>query len=449
MFSEWNELWGQIKKHKSFPYLCALGHTGIWYLVYWFMSKAIIVILSSCFWAPTSQNYVSPSEYFFNAAPAVLLACELILTFFILNSVILSFSLFAKNEREVFLAQYEQNAENYNKREERRRLLRSPIFLVETISLFLLFLMLPAWNGFSRLFNMLFTNASSFSFLIRLLQAVVFGTLAFFINLHGHLDAREYWLELPSKLMKKSLWQSMSHKKWISYHPLRLALRLFKFFLIYLATAYVLPTVLVAFCSILSILALVLFSVGAILIVGLLFSMNYIVALLRRKKFLKSLKKLCREKNFSIEEIRHPYLSVFRETSEYNLSISANGQRYQARLITCIRKGSQLIFSEDGSFSRSAPIRVPMARMAVSRGYVQGIDRGNGDDRELLRFETQADYTFEADGKKLLLLNPPPKFVKIAYKGITRDADNGDHIGDYTIYSANAFLRALERDAVM
>lgn len=449
MFPEWNELWGQAKKHKSFPYLCALGRTGLWYLIYCFVSKAILVVLGASFWLPSSKNYAAPSEYFSTAAPVVLLVCELIITVLILNTVILSFALFAQNEREVFLAQYEQNAENYNKREERRRLLHSPVFLAEGIALFLLFLILPSWDGFSRLFNMLFADASRFSFLIRLLQALVFGTAAFFINLHGHLDAREYWLELPSKLMKKSLWQSMSQKKWLSYHPLRLVLRLFKFFLIYFASACVFFHVLVAFTSILAFLSLLLFSVGAVLIVGLLFSMNYIAALIRRKKLLKSLKKLCREKNFSIEEIRHPYLSVFRETSEYNLSIFANGQRYQARLISCIRKGSQLIFSEDGTFSRVAPIRVPMARMVVQRGYVQGIDRGNGDDRELLRFETQANYTFEADGKKLLLLNPPPKFVKIAYKGITRDADNGDHIGDYTIYSANAFLRALERDAVM
>ncbi len=446
--NEIKELWASFQKQKIFPYACALGRTGLWYLLFFLMVRGILTLLSGSFWAATSRNYASPSEYFGTAASAVLLACELILAVLLLNTVILSFALFAKNEREVFLAQYGQAPENYDKRAERRRLLRSPAFLAECAALFLLFLLLPFWNGFSRLFVLLLGDVSRFSFLIRLLQASVFGAAAFFLNLHAHLDAREYWLELPSKLMQSNLWESMEKKKLKTYHPLRLLWRLVKNFLIYAASAIVFPTVLVAFASILGILRLLLFSMGAILLIGFLFSFNYITALIRRKKFLKGLKKVCAEKGFVIDAIRHPYRSVFRETAECNLSITANGRRYHARLITCIRKSSQLIFSADGSFSRAAPIRIPMARMVMRGGFVQGVDRGNGDDRELLRFETQADYTFEADGEKLLLLNPPPKFVKITHDGITIDADNGDRVGEYTIYAANAFLRALERDAV-
>ena len=183
-------------------------------------------------------------------------------------------------------------------------------------------------------------------------------------------------------------------------------------------------------------------------VIGLLLSTNYLGALLKRRKFLKKLKKWCKENGYTLDDLNHPYLSVFREFDHYTFSLFANGQRYYARVITCINRGNYMIFDEKGIFTRIKLFRIPLPRIGGAGRYVQSFDRGTGEDRKLFRITSEVNYTFEADGKKLLILNPPAKFVKISHKGALKDADNGDHVGDYSIYTSNAFLRALDRNAV-
>ena len=114
-----------------------------------------------------------------------------------------------------------------------------------------------------------------------------------------------------------------------------------------------------------------------------------------------------------------------------------------------------MIFDTKGMFTRIKIFRIPFPRLGTPQGgvargrFIQGIDRGTGDDRELFRVSAEVDYTFEAPGKKLLILNPPARFVKISSHGSLKDADNGDQVGKYTIYASNAFLRALDRNALV
>ena len=113
-----------------------------------------------------------------------------------------------------------------------------------------------------------------------------------------------------------------------------------------------------------------------------------------------------------------------------------------------------MVFDTKGMFTRIKIFRIPFPRLGTPQGgvargrFIQGIDRGTGDDRELFRVSAEVDYTFEAPGKKLLILNPPTKFVKISHQGTTKDADNGDRVGEYTIYSSGSFLRTLDRNAI-
>jgi hypothetical protein len=210
-----------------------------------------------------------------------------------------------------------------------------------------------------------------------------------------------------------------------------------------------LPIILIMFASVFALLILFLTSVGVLAIIGLVLSFNYLGALRKRHKLFKSLKKLCEQNGYKLEELTHPYLSIFRETDGYTFSLYANGQTFYARVISCINRSNYMIFDTQGKFTRVKLFRIPLPRMGVARGgFVQGINRGSGEDRELFRITSEVDYTFEANGKKILILNPPAKFVKISHLGTAKDADNGDHVGEYSIYSSGAFLRALDRNAV-
>ena len=66
---------------------------------------------------------------------------------------------------------------------------------------------------------------------------------------------------------------------------------------------------------------------------------------------------------------------------------------------------------------------------------------------EFFNHVSVSDYTFEADGIKVVILNPVARRVYVeSTNGKLAPIDNGDLVGDYKFFTGNAFLRALERD---
>ena len=47
-----------------------------------------------------------------------------------------------------------------------------------------------------------------------------------------------------------------------------------------------------------------------------------------------------------------------------------------------------------------------------------------------------------------MIINPVPKRVIRKVEGYSVDADNGDKIGEYQIFTGNAFLRSLKMESV-
>ena len=438
MFSEWKEEWGNFRKSWFYPHVRTVARTALIYLIYAIMVASTLNVLDSAFGKHAG-------DYFDVGTELILLGLDLAMTFLILNTVLLTFSMFSGSERHAFL---ENKPREYNKKEERKKLIRSPYFYVETATLIFFLCVLPCRNDVKSLFVLWLGDNAPHDFFLRLIQGCLFAIPVFFINTFGHMDARAYWLELPERLARGTIWKSMGYKKQKAYSYSRMTLRLALYFGIYLLAAKLLPLALVMFASVLVLLIFLIASAGALALIGTFLSANYLTAILRRRKFYKKLKKLCLREGHEILEIKHPYLSVFRETDDYTFALSVNGQTYYARVISCINRGNYMVFDENGIFTRIRMFRIPMPRLGGVGRYVQIYDRGTGDDRELFRVSSEVNYTFEADGKKLLILNPPARFVKISSHGSLKDADNGDQIGKYTIYASNAFLRALDRNAI-
>ena len=107
-----------------------------------------------------------------------------------------------------------------------------------------------------------------------------------------------------------------------------------------------------------------------------------------------------------------------------------------------------MYLSDEGICERVFAVKIPQPRLTRTRGYVQSYNMGDGSDRDLFHVTSEVDYRFEADGRKVVLLNPVGKFVYKKIRGQSAEMDNGDVIGDYAFYTGNAFLRALMRDAV-
>ena len=441
MFPELREVWEQFQKSRFYPYVRAVARTVLLYLIYVLMISTVSTLLKGSFSGDAG-------EYFDLKKTRILVMSitDLFFSLLILNTVLLTFSLFSRSERKAFL---ENRSGEYNKKAERTKLLHSSSFLTETLALLFFLFAIPCSDSIKTLLTLWLGTDTLHPLLFRLIHTLIFGIAACAINVYGHMDARDYWLELPARLSKGSIWKSMSIKKKQSYSYFRMTLRLAGYFVIYLIAAKLLPTVLMMFASVFALMIFLLASAGVLAIIGLILSTNYLGALLKRIKFFQKLKKACKANGYTLLEVKHPYRSVFREFDCYTLALSAHGQIYYARMISCINCGNYMIFDEKGIFSRVKLFRIPLPRLSATRGYVHSFDRGTGEDRELFRITAEVNYTFEANGKKLLILNPPARFVKISHGGSLKDADNGDHVGDYSIYSSNAFLRALERNAVL
>lgn len=64
---------------------------------------------------------------------------------------------------------------------------------------------------------------------------------------------------------------------------------------------------------------------------------------------------------------------------------------------------------------------------------------------ELFTYETHTSFGYESPCKKVLIINPAPKFLQKEEQNKTLPLDNGDTVGDSIIYAATGFLNALDR----
>jgi hypothetical protein len=260
------------------------------------------------------------------------------------------------------------------------------------------------------------------------------------------MDARDYWLDLPRRLMKKSLSESLNQKKKSKYSYWRLVLRLILAATLYSFGASILTVVLAVLLSMIGVVNLLLLTPGILAILLLIVAVFYLRTFVARVKLIRKLKKICKERGYELFDLKRPYRSIFRDNEKYTFAVSIGKTTYYCRLIACINRGNKYTFSDDGTLTRVKMIHMPkVVRMSSAGGYVQMADYGTGDDLELFGFSSEIDYTFEADGEKILLLNPTPRRVRKLIDKRMSEMDNGDKIGEYTVYTGNAFLRYLDR----
>ncbi|MBQ2734856.1 MAG: hypothetical protein IJF33_03405 [Clostridia bacterium] len=430
----------RVKAHKYYLYGVAFVRASAQYAIYAGMAALAVPNLRADFHS-VAAGAIAYANYFS-------IALELILLGLMLNSVLLTFSIYYRADREAFLNTYTQDT--YNAKEERKRLLHSRLFWLEWGVLCLWFLVVSPIYGYSRIFELIpFFNSDLHPLLQRLLLTVVFGVATFFIMLYDRLDARNYWFELPGRLMKHRVWMSMSQKKEKKYGIGSFFLRLFGYALLYLLALPMVTTVVAVLISMFGIFALIVITPVLFVPILLVIAWFYLRALRYRRKFLKKLKKLCKEQGFELFDCKHPYRSVFRDGKGYTFGVSAHGKNYYCRLLASVRRSNRLTIDEDGTYMRNVGIiRTFEPRIAMTGGFAQAAKPVKDEDRDVLSYTSTVDYHFEADGEKVLILNPVPKRVLRKMQNTTREVDNGDRIGGYLVYTGNAFIRSLQADCI-
>ncbi len=157
-------------------------------------------------------------------------------------------------------------------------------------------------------------------------------------------------------------------------------------------------------------------------------SLVFLSALKKRRKFMKRLKKFCKQHNYSLSNIHRPYLSVFYISSKPNFTIGANNKQYDVKLISFANKLRPAIFKNDGFFYRTS-----------ARNIKYGISP---------TITTERSYSFESDNPKIVVLTSIPYMILISEFGKTQILDAGDSCGEYKVFNPDGFFGAVERGTI-
>ncbi len=167
--------------------------------------------------------------------------------------------------------------------------------------------------------------------------------------------------------------------------------------------------------------------VAVILIVKVVFYLvRYARAVIKRKRFTETLFELCDQKNIRLEQNGGIFPLDNRRKDEADLSVVHRGTKYECKFVYSLRKYDTMILTNYGEGSVVYDYRL---------GQVH-----------LFRRMTFFRYDFESNSPKILIILPTSKRVIHSESG--RDLDVGDRAGEYTVYTATAFLNALERDCL-
>lgn len=219
--------------------------------------------------------------------------------------------------------------------------------------------------------------------------------------------------------------------------------------LAYPILAYILPIFFPTLRTLPKVVFLICVALLPLVIVLILFFnlFDYIRAFFIRCSFLRKLKKSAKTNGYIISKIKHPYSSLFTDHDERSFSIEANGKKYDCKLLAGLHYGDPMHFGEDGNGTIIRHItlryRTPMAGPFAKGGMIW---QKLPDD--LAQLETQFKYSFEGDGKKVLIICPTPHSVYATGYDQNKLLDVNDKVWGYTIMTCTAFINALERDAV-
>ena len=184
-------------------------------------------------------------------------------------------------------------------------------------------------------------------------------------------------------------------------------------------------SILLGFINILRSAAVIVFFV---VLCASLFVIRYLNAILKRRRLLRELKKICEEKGFYLSKVKSGYTSIFRLPRDSSFTVSHGKETYECKLLCGVRKGSPMYLFGNGQGQVIHTFRIRRV--------------------ELFHFVTSFRYGFESQHKKIIIINPIPQSVYRSGEGRAKEIDVGEIIGDYYIYNATGFLNALERDCL-
>ena len=245
----------------------------------------------------------------------------------------------------------------------------------------------------------------------------VFLPILLVINLLAHISVIQLW-------QSGARWQKYESKKSKSSS-----------FIYTLAIYAFAPILMAVFLPILVYIPLVFQAIGLfmtpattvllVLLIAFLVLFPPLRACSIRKKTIKQIKESCLQNGYDISDIKEPYLSILKPCEGESFSITKGGKTYSCKLIAAPKKSLPMAIHPDGQMHFFHEVKI--------RGV------------KILSYKTVKHFSYDSKDSKILIVNPVPKKL-MAYKGTIVEIDNGELVGDYKIYNATAFVRAIDND---
>ena len=154
----------------------------------------------------------------------------------------------------------------------------------------------------------------------------------------------------------------------------------------------------------------------------------YLRAIGQMSKFLRKLKKFCKNNHIKAPKIKAPYLSVFITRPSNTFEIEIHGIIYACNVISFANIFLPVIFKTDGYFHRIS-----------ARKMKHKI-------KPTLNLETY--YGFDSTRKKIVIMPSSPYVIKIQEGTLSKTFDSGDVCGEYKIFTPEGFFGAAERNTL-
>jgi len=162
-----------------------------------------------------------------------------------------------------------------------------------------------------------------------------------------------------------------------------------------------------------------------LVIIGLV---HYIGAAQKRTAFIFALKNTCKAEEITIPKIKNKFSFVFFRNKGFNFTLEIHEKKYDCKFIASRQKAVSIILDDEGN------------GLYVHTFAVAGAVLG--------QYHTRFKYGFESENEKILIVCPRPQEISIADGTGLHQADSGDKIGDYKLFSADGFIRSIELNLI-
>ena len=350
-------------------------------------------------------------EYF---SEQILNVWHMVFFLMIFNSLFFAIKRHDKNSREKFL----NYVESTKLRSHVKFLFSSIDFYVEYACIVVLSIILPSSFLYSFVSKILLVDNKLYTLLIIL-------PIMLLLLFSSRITIQRNWYLESQKESKYSAKEKKS-----KLPPIIKSV--FTVVLVYCGAAILIPWFLPLFISLWNLGGAMLFVWIALVVIAVVLitiSVYYVRAILKRKSFIKKLKKYCADNSVFLSDIKKPYNSIFALHSGSDFTVDKKGVKYDCKFIAGIAPNSIIVLSDKGNGLKQNTVRLFKT--------------------ELFHFMTKFDFGYESENKKIIILLPTPKtFLVSTNESPPSIADTGEKIGQYTIYSGTGFLNSLDRNCL-